>query len=179
MSNHVHLILVPPNAAALGQVLRDTHMTYTRHVNHRQGLSGHLWQGRFFSCPLDESHLWSAIRYIERNPVRAGLVRRAEDYRWSSAAGHCGLRNDPLLSGELELSDHVDDWRGWLGDEDDAVVEALRQCTRTGRPFGPPTFVSRLENLLGRKLTKLKPGPVPKKTKKTKKKAKKQKRKIK
>lgn len=179
MSNHVHLILVPPDADALGRVLRDTHMTYTRHVNRRQDVSGHLWQGRYFSCPLDEYHLWSAIRYIERNPVRAGIVRRAEDYRWSSAAAHCGLRDDPLLSGELELSDHVGNWREWLREENEAIIETLRRCTRTGRPCGPPTFVKRLEKLLGRKLAKRKPGPAPKKPKKTKKRTKTKKRKTK
>ena len=166
MNNHVHLILVPPDAAALGWMLRDTHMTYTRHVNSRQGFAGHLWQGRFFSCPLDETHLWSAVRYVECNPVRAGLVQHAEDYQWSSAAGHCGMRNDPLLSGELELSDHIGNWRDWLCDEDDAAVETLRHRTRTGRPCGSPTFIERLEKLIGRKLTKLKPGPIPEKPKK-------------
>lgn len=178
MNNHVHLILVPRDADALGRVLRDTHMSYTRYVNRRQGLSGHLWQGRFFSCPLDKLHLWAAVRYVERNPVRAGLVRRAEDYPWSSAAGHCGVVSDPLLSGKLELSDHVANWRDWLGEQDDeAIVETLRQCTRTGRPCGSPTFVRRLEKLLRRKITKRKPGPAPRKPRKANKKTKATKRK--
>ena len=62
-------------------------------LNKRHGFSGHVWQGRFFSCPLDEAHLWAAIRYVELNPVRAGMVARAEDYKWSSAPAHCGLEH--------------------------------------------------------------------------------------
>ena len=62
---------------------------------------GHLWQGRFKACVLDEAHLWNAVRYVEQNPVRAGIVNRAEDYKWSSAAAHCGLREEPILSADL------------------------------------------------------------------------------
>ncbi len=109
-----------------------------------------MWQGRFYSTPLDESHLWAAVRYVERTAVRAGRAGRAEDYPWSSAAGHCGLVTDDLLSGDWERADHVGNWRAWLLDEDDAVVQLLRDRTRPGRPCGPAEFVERLERLLGR-----------------------------
>ena len=92
MSNHVHFVAVPSKAEALGKAFRDLHTAYAGAWNAAQGLSGHLWQARFFSCPLDDSHLWAAVRYVERNPARAGLVVQAEDYTWSSAAAHCGLR---------------------------------------------------------------------------------------
>ncbi|MCK4623817.1 MAG: transposase, partial [Phycisphaerae bacterium] len=138
MTNHVHLVVVPKTADALGQAMRRMNSQYAAYVNQRQGLCGHLWQGRFFSCPLDERHFWSAVRYVERNPVRAGLVERAEEYPWSSAAAHCGMRKDSLVSGDLEKSDHVGDWQGWLLDEEEADVERLRRHTKTGRPCGMP-----------------------------------------
>ena len=162
MANHLHLVAVPVSADSLGRAMRRAHSQYALHVNGRQGWSGYLWQGRFYSTPLDELHLWSAVRYVERNPVRAGIVPRAEDYAWSSAAGHCGLADDDLLRGDLEQADHVGDWRAWLLDEDDQAVQRLRQRTRTGRPCGPAEFVQRLEKLLGRPLAPRKRGRKPK-----------------
>ncbi|MCK5863023.1 MAG: transposase, partial [Candidatus Hydrogenedentes bacterium] len=91
MANHVHLVAVPGDERALGKALRDAHTVYAMHFNTRTAISGHVWQGRFSSCPLDEQHLWAAVRHVERNPVAAGIVERAEQYRWSSAAAHCGL----------------------------------------------------------------------------------------
>ena len=98
MSNHIHLIAVPERDDGLERVLRPLHMRHAQRVNRNRGWKGHLWQGRFFSSPLDEQYLWAAIRYVERNPVRAKMVRKAENYAWSSAAGHCGLRKDTLLN---------------------------------------------------------------------------------
>ena len=166
MSNHVHLVAVPASVDSLGRAMRRVNSRYATYVNRRQGWSGYLWQGRFYSTPLDESHFWSAVRYVERNPVRAGIVPRAEDYAWSSAAAHCGLATDELLSGDLEQSDHVGNWRAWLLDEDDAAVRLLRDRTRTGRPCGPTEFVQRLEKLLGRPLAPNKRGRKPKKKRK-------------
>jgi putative transposase len=80
MDNHVHLVGVPAREDSLERALRPLHMRYAQAVNRRHGWSGHLWQGRFFSSPLDDAHLWAAVRYVERNPVRAGIVSRAEDY---------------------------------------------------------------------------------------------------
>lgn len=98
MSNHIHLIAVPAADDGLQRALKPLHMRYAQRVNRRQGWSGHLWQGRFFSSPLDDAYLWTAIRYVECNPVRAGMVQCAEDYRWSSAAAHCANKPDGLLN---------------------------------------------------------------------------------
>ena len=92
MTNHVHFVAVPREPEALAATFKPVHMRYAQHVNRRLRTTGHLWQGRYHSCPLDEEHLWQAVRYVERNPVRAGLVRRAERYPWSSAAAHVGRR---------------------------------------------------------------------------------------
>jgi len=165
MTNHVHLVAVPVSVDSLGRAMRRVNSQYAAYVNRRQGWSGYLWQGRFYSTPLDGPHFWSAVRYVERNPVRVGLVPRAEDYAWSSAAAHCGLTDDGLLRGDLEQADHVGNWRAWLLDEDDAAVRMLRERTRTGRPCGPAEFVERLEKLLGRPLTPKKRGRKPKRKK--------------
>ena len=124
--------------------------------------NGHLWQGRFYSTPLDEPHFWSAVRYVERNPVRAKLVRKAHRYPWSSASAHCGLRRDPLLAGNLEQADHVGDWATWLAEEGEQADAEIRRGTRTGRPCGSEEFVRHLEALLGRRLLPAKRGPKPK-----------------
>ena len=156
MSDHLHLIVVPDRAESLAAALKPVNLRYAQEVNRRHGTSGYLWGGRFFSCPLDEEYFWEAMHYVERNPVRARLVRKPERYRWSSAAGHCGRRGDPLLSDAAELVEEVGDWSEWLREgEDELVVERLRLCTRTGRPAGSASFVRKLERKVGRRLRAL------------------------
>lgn len=89
MPNHVHLVLAPEDADGLRRTLAGAHRQYARMVNDREGWRGHLWQERFHSFPMDEAHLLMAVRYIELNPVRAGLTRRASEWRWSSARARC------------------------------------------------------------------------------------------
>jgi putative transposase len=127
MPNHVHLILVPPEPDALRAALGEAHRRYTRHVNFRAGWRGFLWQGRFASCPMDEAHLLSAARYVERNPVRARLVRRARDWRWSSAAAHLAGRDDGPVQ-VAPLLEPVGDRAAFLREtsEDAARFDALR-----------------------------------------------------
>ncbi|MCC6698758.1 MAG: transposase, partial [Candidatus Hydrogenedentes bacterium] len=163
MSNHVHLVVVPQREESLARALRDAHTVYAMRFNTRTGLNGHVWQGRFYSCVLDEAHLWAAVRYVERNPVRAGMVERAEDYPWSSAPGHCGLRRDALLSTEFPPVGVVENWAAWLRTEDGVeAIDRIRRQTRTGRPCGAAGFMARLENLLGRIVGPAKRGRKPK-----------------
>jgi putative transposase len=159
MRNHLHLVAVPRSEDALAAVFRPVDARYAQHVNWAHGLGGRLWQGRFFSCPLDEPHWLAAIRYVECNPVRARLVKRAEAYSWSSAAVHAGLRADPLVSDSVVESTGIKDWAAWLReDADDETVERLRRHTRTGRPLGSQPFVLRLERICGRTLRPKKAG---------------------
>src|SRR3954463_8387521 len=88
MPNHVHLILVPESEDGLRAALAEAHRRYTRVVNEREGWRGHLWQSRFASFVMDEDWLIACARYVELNPVRAGLVARPEHWRWSSARAH-------------------------------------------------------------------------------------------
>jgi putative transposase len=155
MSNHVHLVMMPHRADALAKALKNAHGRYAAYWNATHGSSGHVWQGRFYSCPLDPTHLWEALRYTELNPVRAGLVARAEAWTWSSAAVHCGASAaESWLAMDL-WKDRWDasSWDEFLaaGQSEDELT-AVRQCTHTGRPLGGKEFVSELERSMQRPL---------------------------
>jgi putative transposase len=155
MTNHVHLIAIPVSAASLASVMKPLNQRYTQFINQMVlGISGRRWQGRFFSCPLDEPHLRAAIRYAGRNPVRVRMVAKAEHYPWSSAAAHCGLRADPFPVALPEVRPaETADWSAWLAERDnEKTLVTLRLHTRTGRPAGAEQFVSDLESRLGWRL---------------------------
>ena len=161
MPNHVHLVAVPSSKAGLARAIGEAHRRYTVAVNRRERWSGYLWQGRFASCPMDEKHLVAAVRYVEHNPVRAGIATRPEEYRWSSARAHLRRRDDSLVRVKpmLEL---CPDWREYLASStEDLAVGLIRSHTRTGRPLGDKRFVERLEQKLGRVLSPQKRGPKP------------------
>lgn len=156
MTNHLHLVAVPTTDTGLNQMLKPLHMRYAQRLNRARGWKGHVWQGRFFSSALDETYLWAAIRYVERNPVRARMVRKAENYRWSSAAAHCGLRSDPVLTTKpswRKQLDGIKNWSAWLAEGDEPeTLGILRSHVEKGLPCGAPKFVHRLEKLTGRAL---------------------------
>ena len=156
MPNHVHLVLVPGVKESLPLSLRHVHVRYAQRLNRQKDWKGHLWQGRYFASVLDERHCWAAIRYVERNPVRAGIVEAAESYPWSSAGGHCGYRHDPLLTNEPAWQRQVNaigDWSAWLAAGDRPTeINALRRNASKGLPCGSEGFLSRLESMSGRRL---------------------------
>ncbi len=159
MPNHVHLIAVPETEAALRRAIGEAHRRYTLHINAREDWTGHLWQGRFASFPMDEAHLLAATRYVELNPVAAGLVRRPGEWRWSSARAHLEGADDGLAT-VAPLLELVPDWPGFLSEavsEDQEAV--LEKHGRTGRPLGGAAFIERLETDLSRRFRKGKPGP--------------------
>ncbi len=159
MDNHVHLIAVPRRNDALAKMIKEAHEAYTKYFNTKYGLVGHTWQDRFKSIPMDWQHCLNAIRYVERNPVRAGMVSRAEDYIWSSAAAHCGLSEDLLLSGDCPLTREIPNWSEWLRLENSHDAdEAIRHHTRIGRPLGSNEFLTRAEIETGRRLLPAKRG---------------------
>lgn len=155
MTNHVHLILRPSNEDGLQKVLKPLHMRYAQHINKIKRWSGHLWQGRFFSSALDEHYTWSSICYVERNPVRAKTVQNAEDYDWSSAAAHCGLKKDSLLYDWSSMDRIISEkeWSKWLAITDkENEMTILRRNIEKGLPCGDDVFVNQLEKLSGKQL---------------------------
>jgi putative transposase len=166
MPNHVHLILTPGDADGLRAALADAHRRYARRINFAHGWTGYLFQGRFASYPMDAAHLMAAVRYVERNPVKAGLVRRAEGWRWSSARAHVAGKADGLtdLAG---LAGVHRNWRAMLrhgleaGDLAPEAEAAIEAAIRTGRPLGGAAFIERLEAETGRTLARQKPGRKP------------------
>jgi len=159
MDNHIHIIAVPRHSNSLSMGIGGTHRQYTSAINNREGWKGYLWHGRFMSYVLGEKHLYAAMRYVERNPVRAGIVKRAEDYPWSSARSHVGLARNELLSDNFLLSD-VDDWSSFINkDEDAANSTQFSKHAKTGRPLGDDRFLGELEIITGRTIKKNKPGP--------------------
>lgn len=158
MPNHVHLIAVPESKESLAHGIGEAHRRYTRYINFKKGWKGYLWQGRFASFPMDENYLLSATRYVELNPVRARLVKRPENHRWSSAQAHLSSKNDVLVNVQPML-DRVDNWAKLLASGGKESFDVFRTHERTGRPLGRESFVAKLSTLLGRELGKQKPGP--------------------
>jgi putative transposase len=156
VDNHVHLVAVPAREDGLERVLKPLHMRHAQAVNRRHGWSGHLWQGRFFSSALDDAHLVAAVRYVERNPVRAGIVARAEDYPWSSAAAHCGLAGSPVTLAATVWDSMLpapSDWSAWLRATDEGeTMQRLRRHVHKNLPCGCEGFIDRLESIAGRPL---------------------------
>ncbi len=158
MPDRVSMVVTPKARGSLGAALKLAIRCYAKHLR-RKGRRGRIWKGRFGSCPIDPRYYREAARHVERGPVRAGLVTRAEEYRWSSAAAHCGKREDPLVSGGA-----VKKWAAWLGEEGDPkFAKALERHTRTGRPLGSKEFIVALERRFRRHFRCRKPGRPPKK----------------
>jgi putative transposase len=97
MPNHVHVVVVPADEDGLRRTFAETHRRYTGFINARARWTGHLWQGRFGAVAMDEAHLANAVRYVSLNPVRARLVERAEQWRWSSVVAHLAGKDDGLV----------------------------------------------------------------------------------
>lgn len=152
MTNHVHLLLRGLRSESLGRALGEVQGRYARRVNEAHGWSGHLWANRFYSHPVAGDGLWAAVRYIERNPVRAGMVTAAEEYPWSSARAHCGLSGPGILAPGRPFPGRVTDWKSWLEVGDESRDEELRTAARTGRPVANAELLDQLESELGRSL---------------------------
>lgn len=162
MDNHVHLILLPPTADALRATLASVHTKYAQHINLRQGLTGHLFQGRYASYAMDDAHLMVAVRYVENNPVKARLVTNAADWRWSSARAHI-FGEDDGLTNVAAIGRHVSNWQAYLTDGVEAADrdDEIEAAVRTGRPLGSQDWVARLVQPTRRRGRPTKIGTVP------------------
>jgi putative transposase len=158
MPNHVHLIAAPESEEGLARAIGEAHRRYTRRINFREKWRGHLWQERFASFPMDESYLLAAARYVEMNPVTAGIVSLPQEYSWSSARAHLLAQDDTLVKVEPLLS-LVSNWDNFLSLVSEDEMTAFHKHERTGRPLGNEIFVEQVEIQLGRTLRPQKPGP--------------------
>ena len=158
MPNHVHAVVVPRKAESLASFFGPLHKKYAQHTNLRYEWTGHLWQARFYSVVMAEDHALAAMRYVELNPVRSGLVDTPDQWPWSSARGNLGLADDRLIP-HRPAGTIVNDWSAFLATpERQSELENLRRHTQTGRPNGDAEFISRVETITGRRVRARKPG---------------------
>lgn len=159
MSNHVHFVVIPKEEKSLAKFFNNTHMRYSQYLNRNRGLKGHLWQGRFYSCVLDNVHLYRTVRYVENNPVRAKIVTKAWDYEYSSAKDHVGIRKRPLLkTTQYNWVKDKEQWKEYLGEDDSEIIKDIRIKTKRGLVVGTEKFIKELENILKRSLKCLNQG---------------------
>ncbi|HPL63310.1 MAG TPA: transposase [Syntrophales bacterium] len=154
MPNHVHVLAVPLDTDSLSQCMGRTSMLYTQYVNRKYKRSGRLWQNRFFSTIIEaETYLWSVMRYIERNPVKAGMVTDPEGYKWSSCKANMRGKNDLLVRGGewLDIGGRAA-YRKFVMLHDSGMEQRIRRATSTGRPLGSVGFVINIESKLLRRL---------------------------
>jgi len=138
LPNHFHLALWPRHDGDLSAYMMWLMTAHVRRYHQHYHSSGHLWQGRYRSFPIQEDdHLLTVHRYIERNPVRAGLVKRAQDWLWSSAAA--AQENQPILdAGPVPRPSR---WLTYVNQpQAEAEIERLRECLRRRRPYGDETW---------------------------------------
>lgn len=145
MTNHVHLLLTPDAADSCAMLMKRVGQLYVQHVNRVHGRTGTLWEGRFrSSIAATEHYVLACHRYIELNPVRAGLVSHPHDYPWSSYRGNAEGREDPLLSPHpayralgLDPEGLCGAYRGLFDvGLDSRLLEDIRGASRDGRPLG-------------------------------------------
>ncbi|MDP8991305.1 MAG: transposase [Acidobacteriota bacterium] len=161
MSNHFHLIVVPERAESAAKALGSLLASYARYLNVQRESCGHLWQARYYSVPMEPVYCWTALAYVEHNPVRAGMSETAERYRWSSAAARLGMCAAPAW---LDLEAWREEWtaaewRRLLEDRraESVIGKELHEVTLSGYPLGR-ALVERLERELGKRLRRGKAG---------------------
>lgn len=158
MPNHVHMIVVPSTTDGLRATFAEAHRQYTGHINARAKWTGHLWQGRFGSVAMDDTHTVNAIRYIAMNPVVAALVARAEDWRWSSAAAHVAGISDAVID-VAPVLERTGGFAAFLrGNADDDDASVIERGLSTGRPLGSREWLVAMEARTGLTLVPGKPG---------------------
>ena len=155
MTNHVHFIVIPQREDSLAVLFGRANGRFAQATNIERGRCGHLWQARFHSCPMSETHLWIGLRYVEENPCRVGIAASPADYRWSSAAAHLAQVRD--RSGILDLdfwrkAGGAETWREMYAAEGiGEQIGQFRKCTYAGRPFGEESFMEQMEERFGRR----------------------------
>jgi putative transposase len=148
MTNHIHFVGIPRKLDSIARTFQVVQMMHTQSVNKAKGKEGHLWHSPYGCTLMDEKHMWLAIRYVEQNPVRAGIVDHAFDYPYSSAMAHSGLSDDPVLAQGINLPGAFDDWMEILEEvPDKESTEFIRTCTMRGIPCGDKNFAKRISSM--------------------------------
>ena len=163
MPNHIHAVVVPQLQTSMGHSFGRAHSAYSRYFNRTRNRSGHLWQNRFYSAPLDRPHLLAALRYVDLNPVRARMTDHAESYCWSSATAHLTGRDpfgliDPAAWEELCPAGGWKDMLQPARGSDEEWAQRLRAATHSGKPLGSQGFIEQMERLTGHSLEIRGPG---------------------
>ena len=160
MPNHFHLVLTPWQSEGIGKLMQYTGRYYVQHVNTRYGRTGTLWEGRYRATLFDpDTYLLRTSRYVELNPVRAGLVASPEEYDWSSYAANALGADDELVTPHKvykhlgrTLNARRDAYRaGFEGPMDDLFVQRLRDATNKAWVFGDESFCRDIEGKLNRR----------------------------
>ena len=133
MENHVHFIVLPSDQESLSKTFQMTHMRYAQYMNKKRASSGHLWQGRFYSCAMDDRHFYQAVRYVERNPMRSSLVKQAWDYCWSSASWHVNPTEKSMICLRSNSIAEPSEWKEYLTETDPQFEQDFRAKTRKGQ----------------------------------------------
>jgi len=153
MGNHVHFVLRPHTKEAMAQMFRGINMRYAKYFQKKTSGSGHVWQGRFFSCLLQGDYIGQAIRYVELNPVRANMVNKAWQYPWSSARAHLGRTYKWISLADVSEFVECKNWMQYLqGTEDSMFLMNLRSLTKKNMALGSKKFILQLERLLKRRI---------------------------
>ena len=147
MPNHIHIVAIPKDKKSISAVLQSTQSQYSTITNSVYGNSGHIWQQRYFSCPMDNKHLVAALRYVEQNPVRAGLVKSPADYKWSSASAHV-TGADPFNILDMKWWNRKFDPEAWsdflIENLPDNELTQIREQTKTGTPLSGKRFLKKV-----------------------------------
>jgi REP-associated tyrosine transposase len=162
MTNHVHLLLTPDAPDACGLLMRDLGRCYVRYFNRRHARTGTLWEGRFRSCIVESAeYVLACYRYIELNPVRAGMVGRASGHPWSSHAANSGMRADPMVKPHCEFAAlTADAYRGLFEQPfEQTLLQSIREATNGGYPLASDSYKSSVIAPAGYRTGRGKPGP--------------------
>lgn len=158
MNNHVHLIAIPKYKESLAKAIGETHRLYTRKINFELKVKGHLFQERFFSTPLDDEHLLNAIKYVEQNPVKAYMVKKPWDYKYTSCLKRLNLVEEDTLLSSHDSINRIENYKEFL-EEKNSKELIIKEKTRTGKPCGNEIFYNEIKNITGIDYSKKKPGP--------------------
>ena len=163
MNNHVHFIVIPEKTDSISKAFNRAHFRYSQYYNKKKNIKGHLWQGRFYSCVIDkdEAYLLAAMKYVERNPVRAKIAKKPWEWKWSSAGYHTGEGESDLNVAEIGEFTGINEkeWKKIIEETDKGEqIEEIRKVTGVGRGFGGEGFIKKLEKELKVTLRILKAG---------------------